>query len=90
MRQNIMEEKDNNMKFEITDGSEVFWASTNEYKCKFDDDTEITFRIYENSKGMEFLVLDEAEDEWDELKDGDPYHDAFYLAWQDGALHLTD
>lgn len=85
-----MKENDNQMKFEITDGSEVFWASTNQYKCKFDDDIEITFRIYENSKGMEFLVLDEYDDEWCELKDGDPYHDAFYLAWQDGALYLTD
>ena len=89
MQQNTMEGNDNQMKFEITDSSKVFWANTNEYKCKFDDDTELTFRIYETSKGMDFLVLDKYEGEWDGLIDGNAYHDAFCKAWEDGALHLT-
>jgi hypothetical protein len=44
------------MDFEIQEEREVYWASTNQYKMKFEDGTVMEFRAAEDSNGTDFYV----------------------------------
>ncbi len=72
------------MNLETIDKKEVYFATTNQYKIKFEDGTVMEFRVAEDLNGTEFYVLTDSE--WTTLEDGNTFHDAFFEFYSEGSL----
>ncbi len=72
------------MNLKTIEKSEVYHATTYQYKIKFNDGTIMEFRVAEDSNGTEFYVL--AKSVWIAIEDGNKYHNAFCEALLEGSL----